>query len=376
MATAPARSLLASPGDTLGDRLVEHRFKSIHRHVPALHVTAQLNLAICVFVMWRQGIDPLYYAWTPLLAAFSIWRIADWRRFRRTRGPLPVDTMRRSLRGTTAAALGAVTTCSVFSAVTFALSSFGQTLVLPVSLAFCAIAIAHCLASMRGAAIALIVMGVMPLGVVMLVSGNFEASILAVAMLSVALLNIALLRDYHRGLIARLELASEVERLADHDALTGLLNRRALFRNLEEAIERGDLFAVAVLDLDGFKLLNDTYGHLVGDGALQAVATRLSDAVGPHDCVARLGGDEFVVKVADTGEPTALERRFDDLLAALEQPTTIGAVTITTPGSFGYARFPDDGATGDELYAAADAALYAAKRAGKGGEVRSGGGLG
>lgn len=370
MSLSEPRSHTVNTSDPIEDRLVEYRFKSIHGHIPALHITAQLNLAICVFVMWRQGINPIYYAWTPALAAFSVWRVGGWRRFRNRTGPLPTETMRRSLRGTTVAALGAVALCSVFSAATFALGSFNQTLVIPVSLAFGAIAIAHCIASMRGAAIASIVLGVMPSASLMLISGSFEARVLALTMLSVALLNIGFLREYHRGLIARLELASEIEWLADYDALTGLLNRRALFRHLDVAIERGRPFALAVLDLDKFKALNDTHGHLVGDGALKIVAERLIAAAGADDHVARLGGDEFVMLIS-APESATLLRRFEDTLRVLGQEANVGGVAVQLRASLGYAAFPDDGISGDELYAAADAALYRAKGAGKGGLVRT-----
>ena len=82
------KRLGAASADPVADRLIEFRFENIHRHVPALHATAQLNLAICVFVMWREGVTPLAYAWTPLLTLFSIWRVLEWGRFRRsTRQP-------------------------------------------------------------------------------------------------------------------------------------------------------------------------------------------------------------------------------------------------------------------------------------------------
>lgn len=354
----------------MANRLIEFRFENIHRHVPALHATAQLNLAICVFVMWRQGISPLAYAWTPLLTAFSIWRVIAWARFRRSTAALSIPRMHRTLRGITFAALGSVVFVSVFAAATFAMGIFGGSVVIPVSLAFGTFAIAHCMASMRGAAIAVIALGVLPSALAMWVTGAFEARILAITLASVSLLNIGFLREYHRSLIARLELSSEIQRLADHDALTGLLNRRALFERLDEAVARRAPFVLAVLDLDGFKQLNDTHGHLAGDEALRVVAGRMREAAVPGDHLARLGGDEFVMVTADSGVDDTAENRLAALVRALALPHAVAGAMVNTPASLGFAHFPADGATGDELYAVADAALLDAKRAGKGRATR------
>lgn len=344
------------------DRLTEFRFAHVHRHVPALHATAQLNLAICVYVMWRQGIDPLVYAWTPLLTAFSLRRVASWRSFRRSGEAATPEKMQRVLVGISAAAVGSVLSVSLFSAITFALGLFGGIVVIPVSLAFGTFAIAHCMASMRSAAMLVVVAGIVPSAAVMLVIGSFEPRVLSLTMLSVGVLNIGFLREYHRAMITRLELAEEVENLAQRDPLTGLLNRRALFARIADAIQVGQPFSLAIVDLDGFKQLNDTHGHLLGDEALKLFAQRLCNATGEGDEVARLGGDEFVLLLrrrcgAGSRPGEVMEPGLPD------QPVFLPDTGIAISGSCGVAHFPDDGMTGDELYAAADARLYTAKRA-------------
>lgn len=279
--------------------------------------------------------------------------------------------MRRTLRGITLAALGSVMAVSAFAAATFAWGLFGGSVVIPVSLAFGTFAIAHCMASMRSEAMAIIALGVLPSALAMWLVGAFEARILAITLTSVSLLNMGFLREYHRSLIARLELSSEIQRLADHDALTGLLNRRALFQRLDAAVEARKPFVVAVLDLDGFKQLNDTHGHLAGDHALRQVAARMREAAMPGDDLARLGGDEFVMVTGDAAPDDTAEDRLAALVRALALPHEVDGKLVTTPASLGFAHFPADGATGDELYAVADAALLDAKRAGKGRAARA-----
>jgi diguanylate cyclase (GGDEF)-like protein/PAS domain S-box-containing protein len=147
---------------------------------------------------------------------------------------------------------------------------------------------------------------------------------------------------------------------ADHDPLTGLANRRSLERTLEAALaratSRGRSVGLLMLDLDGFKAVNDRHGHAAGDEVLREVARRLRRCVRERDLVARLGGDEFVVVLTDLGAiPDSVER----VEAALAEPFA-GTDTLLR-AAVGVAVFPGDGATVAELLAAADRQMYAAK---------------
>ena len=162
-----------------------------------------------------------------------------------------------------------------------------------------------------------------------------------------------------------------LRRAATHDMLTGLANRALLGERLDAALARTgrDDGAVGVVfcDLDGFKSVNDAAGHMAGDAVLVEVAQRLRHAVRDADVVARLGGDEFVV-VVDAPE----RDRADELVAAvvrrversLRTPVEVGGIPHTVRASVGYAVAPRDGTRATELLAAADAAMYRAKRAG------------
>jgi diguanylate cyclase (GGDEF)-like protein/PAS domain S-box-containing protein len=147
---------------------------------------------------------------------------------------------------------------------------------------------------------------------------------------------------------------------AEHDDLTGLVNRTALVEQIELLIAGGTHPSVVLLDLDRFKALNDSLGHAVGDELLRAVAARLRHAVRPGDIVARLGGDEFAVVVdGDGAEAYGMAVR---ALSALEVPVVLGAHLVRSGASIGVAA---TGATADELLRNADLAMYDAKSQGR-----------
>ena len=157
--------------------------------------------------------------------------------------------------------------------------------------------------------------------------------------------------------------------IARHDALTGLANRLLLEESLERAfaLQRQDGGAVAlhVIDLDGFKGVNDRWGHPIGDMLLKAVAARLAGMLRPGDVAARLGGDEFVVlqpSVPQVGEAELLAWRIG---RALQAPYSLNGREVRVGASVGVALAPDHAAGPETLLAAADAALYRAKARGR-----------
>lgn len=155
------------------------------------------------------------------------------------------------------------------------------------------------------------------------------------------------------------------EHLAYHDALTGLPNRRLLQDRLSQALARasrsGRNVAILLLDLDDFKQVNDTFGHRMGDAALQAVATRLSTRVRASDTLARTGGDEFMI-VSEVATPEGAQILASALESALLLPLDVEGRQVRTGASVGFALYPEDGTDPDELCAVADRAMYACKR--------------
>jgi diguanylate cyclase (GGDEF)-like protein len=162
---------------------------------------------------------------------------------------------------------------------------------------------------------------------------------------------------------AKVGLAHRYE--ATHDLLTGLPNRRMFFAeaamSLRAANDRGRVLAVAVVDLDGFKEINDRLGHAVGDLALQHVATRLRTHRRSTDVVARLGGDEFAILLGGTIDADGALAAAKAILQSLSVPLDVDGVPVLVGGSVGLALFPEHGEDIDSLLSHADAAMYQAK---------------
>jgi diguanylate cyclase (GGDEF)-like protein/PAS domain S-box-containing protein len=161
----------------------------------------------------------------------------------------------------------------------------------------------------------------------------------------------------------------QIYHLAHHDTLTGLLNRFSLEDRLAQAIHsaRRDQVQLAVLfiDLDRFKVINDSYGHNIGDSLLVEVAHRLERCVRESDILARLGGDEFVVVLTGLENDSLVAPSAGKIVTALSRPYHIGTYELHSSPSIGISLFPHDGNNPDELMKHADAAMYHAKDQGR-----------
>lgn len=169
------------------------------------------------------------------------------------------------------------------------------------------------------------------------------------------------------------DIKAEQERLshlAYHDPLTGLPNRYLLMDRLEMAIARarraGALAAAVFIDLDGFKAVNDTWGHETGDFLLVSVAERLTKAVREQDTVARPGGDEFIAVLDGFSSPGEIDTLLNRINGAFSEPVKAGDRLIAISASVGAAVYPDDGETANELIAKADEYMYAHKSRNRG----------
>ncbi|MES2153135.1 MAG: diguanylate cyclase [Pseudomonadota bacterium] len=159
------------------------------------------------------------------------------------------------------------------------------------------------------------------------------------------------------------------QELALHDALTGLPNRRLLEDRISTVLQHArrnhHKAAVMYLDLDGFKAINDTHGHAVGDEVLKIVATRLLASARQDDTVARLGGDEFMVVLGQVSSLADAQGPAAKLVDAVAEPFHINELTLHLSTSIGISIFPDDADNVEALISIADYALYEAKRGGK-----------
>src|SRR5207249_4068756 len=160
-----------------------------------------------------------------------------------------------------------------------------------------------------------------------------------------------------------------IQHAALHDTLTGLPNRALLSDRLEQAIRYASRantkFGVLFLDLDRFKMVNDTIGHDAGDQLLRAVADRLRRRVRATDTVARQGGDEFIIMLPEVRSIADIERVAENLLAEIIKPIPIFGNDYVVTGSIGISIYPDHGSDAQSLLKNADAAMYRAKELGK-----------
>lgn len=170
--------------------------------------------------------------------------------------------------------------------------------------------------------------------------------------------------------IERKHAEDQINHLAHHDALTGLLNRTLLNDRIDRAIletkRHKPCVTLVFLDLDNFKLVNDSLGHTAGDKVLQTVAARMKSCVGHSDTVVRIGGDEFVILLIDQADdPAANLDVLNAIRAEIGKPFIVDDHAFHITCSMGVATYPDDGTSTETLLINADAAMYKAKEAGR-----------
>jgi c-di-GMP phosphodiesterase Gmr len=165
------------------------------------------------------------------------------------------------------------------------------------------------------------------------------------------------------------EIESDLARRAYSDELTGLPNRTTIEERVDEVLRAGDAgsFALAFIDLDNFKHINDYYNHAVGDALLVKVARRIADVVRETDMLARISGDEFLLFVHPVGGDEHILSVVENLLEKLKQPFHVEGCELFTSASIGVSIYPDHGRSYEELRRNADSAMYRAKNGAKGG---------
>lgn len=203
-----------------------------------------------------------------------------------------------------------------------------------------------------------------------LTAADFAPTDLTVEMLYLVEAKSAAMEASHQ-LNQRLQTARvAAERQALTDTLTGLWNRRAMDQELLRALALGEVFALMQVDLDYFKNVNDTLGHAAGDFVLQEVARIMLDETRKTDVVGRMGGDEFVILVKDVADRSTLERLGNRIIKRLQEPMSYEGEACRISASIGTTISTNEPhATADQVLIDADAALYAAKNAGRGRHV-------
>jgi diguanylate cyclase len=340
--------------------LQQAQFDSVRKQVPMLLAVAALNTIIIMAVCAHENQPPSSYLWMSGLIAYCVIRICMW--VHRLRQPVNERDIPRLLKMNVAASLVMITMLGLATTYTFVAGTFESMLLIPMSLGFGTTSIAHCLYTLRPAAIGTTFMGLFPSSVAMILVGPFEAQMLGIAMLSVGMLMVRFVAEQYDQLVTGLLLAEENRRLALTDPLTGLANRRATMAALDAEFVADSSFAVALIDLDGFKQVNDAFGHLTGDHLLREIASRLEAAAEAGDEVGRLGGDEFIAVFRNIAGEADCSARANALLAALCRPVGFEGQRLNFGASLGFAVHGLHGKEVEQLLQSADRALYAAKR--------------
>ncbi len=349
--------------DTSDINLVRAQLAAFSKQVPLLYSVLSIN-ALLSIVSFKQYAPAWLGMYLPLLVmTVSIVRSIVWLRGRHN--ILSDEQARRRLRGVVG--IGGSLTAIVL--VWFlGLFLVVDTPLLKIHVAYSLVAtIISCMICLMHLRPAMIMVGAatVPLCAVLLLSGDSRLAIIGVNQLLVLVAAIYILAVASRDFDRMIRLASENARFANLDSLTELPNRRAFFEHVGDALRATQAnrrpFAVAVLDIDGFKAINDLHGHVTGDRLLIEAGRRLQTVCGEGARIHRLGGDEFALTVSEARDPAAILKFGERICASIAQPFKLPGATANVSASVGFAIFPIAGESAELLYERADYALYFAK---------------
>ncbi len=340
--------------------LIRLQHERLHAMLPIICLVIAANaVAMSIAVLgdlpwWQQALPPALIVGT-CLAVLS--------RRQRWTCTANVEAAHRRLRDAlfVALALGAV--AGIWCVNAFSEMEKYYCMTAPVFIGIAALVTASCLVSVPRAAIAGMTAAVAPIVVKMMMFPYPGIRAMAAMMVLITAMQAVLVLGRFRETVRMLVAQHDLTRLASSDALTGIDNRLAFMRALDDRIASAAPVLVAIADLNGFKAANDTYGHQAGDDILIGVARRMQAAAPSARSVARLGGDEFALlfDLPDLGDRIAAQ--LDAIRAAIAEPFAHGDASIAISTSLGIALSPADGTEAPELLRIADRRLYAEKRA-------------
>lgn len=358
--------------------LLRAQYAAFSKQMPLLHFILVANALAISYSFY--GVAPAYLTvYAPgALCVFCVIRFFYW--IRRRNEPVSEGKALRALRHSNrlAAALSIFFTAWGLSLYPYG-DAYGRGQV-AFFIALTGVGCIFCLIHLRSAALLVALLVNTPFIIFFLLEDQVSLRAMAVniALVSVAMMTMAFVyyRDFANLVESRktlMQKQQETQRLSDEnlrlanlDSLTDLDNRRRFFGVLEEACaraaEKGERLAIGVIDLDGFKPVNDTYGHLAGDRLLVEAAQRMLTICEGRAKLYRLGGDEFALIVDGDRSAEELSALGRSLIDAIRAPFEMGAIDVRIGGSIGFAAFPDSADTPMRLYERADYALYHAKR--------------
>ena len=368
------KKLFTISGDDLG--LAHAQFRVFARQIPLLYFILSVNSLAIIYTFARFGHRWLTVYLPGLLVTFCVTR--GWMWWRRSERAIAPENALRMLRGT---AWLAPIIAALFTVWGFTLYGYGDHYAktqIVFYLALTMIGCTFCLTQLLPAALTVALIGVGPYSVYFFFAdgGQFRAIAFNLALVALGTMANVLRnsRDFARLVLSQRELVAKHEetlrlsddnfRLANQDPLTQFANRRAFIVKLKALSESAGEVAIAFIDLDGFKNVNDDYGHEVGDALIANVAEALSARLPGGALLARLGGDEFAAVLSGPEAKTHMLGFANAVCERLSRPIAIGERAVRVGASIGVAAAAGD-CDGQELMRRADVAMYHVKAHGK-----------
>ena len=357
--------------------LVRAQVKALSRQIPLLYILLFANAVALAFTHYGTAPDWMTVYIPAVLGIVCLMRGLAWMRLRDTANDFASAVLHlRRIR------ILAVVISVVFTAWAIKMFGYGDAYQQGHVAYFISITVVGCIFCLLHFPPAALLVVIIVLGSFILhfgTTGNEVYVAIAANMAMVSLMIVQIIRSYYAafsGLVESqidlerqhaktIELSNQNRELAFLDALTGLSNRRAFFSHLDEAVARAKdsgRFAIAMIDLDGFKPVNDVHGHPAGDDVLVKASARLREILGPDVLLARLGGDEFGVILDGVTDATELIHIGRELCGTLNDPFEVGGGTVQLSASLGFATYPAVAREPNALFERADFALYYAKK--------------
>lgn len=353
------------PEKVLHDELRRQQYEALKSKSLTMYSVVLIQLG--AWMLAGVGhLPPLISIYAPAAMMMVIsTRMVIWRR--RRNDIADAESIKRRIRTTIAVAWG----------ISFMLGAYGVAVLMlaaPTQFAFAllliclaSIAGAYCLAVLPYAAIPTVTVGALPSGLLLLFSGERLLIAMGLDLVLTCLIILGMVFVQYREFVGNIVAQAYEKRLAQSDALTGLPNRRAFMDHLQDiaaSAGREKSFALLMIDLNGFKPVNDNYGHGLGDQLLVQIAHRLK-RLGPGQAfAARLGGDEFAIIVPGVACAADAQDYAERVLGIFAKPFVVGGVTVSLSAAVGIALYPEHANDELSLIANADLALYRGKRGG------------
>lgn len=372
---------MTTQGNTHNDYLVREQFRMLTQQIPLLHCL--ILMCVVPFAVAFHGRTPFTFSVVlPLITIlFSGSRVVQWMRAARIVDEMPDDKMQAAMRHSRF--MAAVFTGALAIAYVVGIRGLGEyeqavclttVWIGAVAGGFCTFALPVAAISIIGAATAVTATHFLLSGNVLIITTGALLCMIACVMVGMvrkisASFNELVTTRALVGLeqIRTAEARDAATRLANSDFLTGLANRRHFVAELERRVsDRDAQFAVAMIDLNGFKPINDTFGHAVGDETLVEVGRRLERALGNKGLVARLGGDEFALLLHDIANEDDALTLGRSIIETLSKPLILSTVTVRLSGGCGLALHSHARGDAEKLMHLADTALYSCKSREKG----------